>query len=263
MLNWFSSKQVEEVEEEIQPENDTTPYLKNCIYEDENVMFYQTDARDFVPYINNAKFQRAVDKEHVKKLKEELKLSNHCVGTFKMVKYGNKIDLIDGQHRVLALHENMEENSKFNMNLILELYTINNEIEQREWFRRANNVKNFEEEDLPNVSVSQIVDEVIGNLKKMFQGSIIAIKIIEKKNVYRPKINEQDLNESLTKYVTHHEIRDAQKLYNQIIILNNKLGLKKYADFKDITRPMWDKVKISGFYIGLYKKINWAELLKD
>ncbi len=130
-------------------------YLKNCIYEDEHVSFYQTDARDFLPYIYNADFQRSVDQDHVDKLTQELKVSNHCVGTFKaVIDINKKVKLIDGQHRVLALYENMKQDPQFNMILILEVYPSNNEIEQREYFRRANNVKNFEPEELPTINIA-------------------------------------------------------------------------------------------------------------
>ena len=71
--------------------------------------------------------------------------------------------LIDGQHRVLALYENMKQDPQFNMVLILEIYISYNETEQREYFRRANNVKNFEPEELPSVNVSEMVMFIVKN----------------------------------------------------------------------------------------------------
>ncbi len=221
-------------------------YLKNCIYEDEHVSFYQTDARDFLPYIYNADFQRSVDQDHVDKLTQELKVSNHCVGTFKaVIDINKKVKLIDGQHRVLALYENMKQDPQFNMILILEVYPSNNEIEQREYFRRANNVKNFEPEELPTINIAEMVIFIIKALKLKFEESIVTMKITEKKKIMRPRVDEQELTNAITKYINVKNDINQTIIYQQIIDLNSKLGLKKFTFFKknNVSELMWNRAK--------------------
>jgi hypothetical protein len=255
MLSWF--KQEEESEPELK-----FRFLKNCIYTNEYVKFYQTEARDFVPEVYNSKIQRKVDPEHVNNLSKALKISKHCVGTFKIVQYEDEYRLIDGQHRVLALNKNMEEDSKFNLDLILEVYTVNDENELREWFKRANTVKNFEE-DFASINVIQIVDELIQLLKADFKDCIVTSKITERTNIIRPKIDEQDLNNVLTKYITDNEIREVKKIYDEIIKQNKLIGLynsKKQKELK-ISENMWYRAKTNGFYLGLYKNCKWIDSL--
>lgn len=243
--------------------NNNIGYAK-ILYKDEYVRLYKTDARDFIKDIYNIKFQRQVDYDHVEKLKQELIKSNHCVGTFKAVysHNNNKLMLIDGQHRVLALHDLMLHDAKFNINIILEVYEVKTEDEQKEWFRRANNVKNIEEENLPNVNVDVIVDYVMKNLKQQFSDNILEIALNEKRRVYRPRIDENILMNHIKKYVIKNNITDAKLLYKKINQLNNYEGMKGKNNFKQITNKMWEKAKETGFYIGLYQNVDdWINKL--
>ena len=232
--------------------------MSNLIYGDNNVRFYKTDVRDFIPEITNATFQRKVDADHVKKLAEELKLSKHCVGTFKAVQFedDNRVELIDGQHRVLALAEIMKNDATFNMNVFLEVYTSTDKKSQRDWFIRANNVKNFEEEDLPNVAVDELVDR----LKMAFGNSIVNTEIVNKTKIYRPKVDSQALTQALKKHIDEHSITDADALFQRIIQLNNIAGMKGMKGFKNVSATMWKKAKDNGgFYLGLYENLVWVK----
>lgn len=239
-------------------DNSDIPFLNNCLHKNEYVSYYVTDARDLVPEVNNASFQRNVDQDHVNKLTEELKKSNHCVGTFKAVKYDNTLELIDGQHRILALQNIMKDDALFNPELFLEVYTIIENSAKREWFNRANNVKNFTEEDLSN-NMDDIVDQVIEHLKQQFQGNIKPAKVTGA-TLKRPNMNEQELTRKLKECVLKNNYKDALVIQNKIIQLNQEYGLKS-CNFFDCTKNQHNNAKKSGCYIGLVKNMEWIDKL--
>jgi hypothetical protein len=233
-------------------------FLSKCIHKNEYVSYYVTDARDLVPEVNNASFQRNVDQDHVNKLTEAIKYSNHCVGTFKAVYCNNVLELIDGQHRILALQNIMKEDALFNPELFLEVYPITDNTSKREWFKRANNVKNFNEEDLPN-NIDDIVDEVIVQLRLVFHENIKISKVTGGK-LYRPNMNEKELTQKLKAYITKNNHKYPLIISNKIIQLNKEYGLKSRKDF-DCSKTMYDKAKKSGCYIGLVKDMTWINEL--
>lgn len=257
----FSQKQEKEKPESDEvDEVDNFPYLKNCIFKNQHVSYYQTDARDFVNNIYNAQFQRNINEDHVQKLADAFKLSLHSMGTFKVVRSKNyddqfKVELIDGQHRVMAFHQLMEKDSKFNPDVIVELYDVIDKNQKREWYIRANNVKNFEQEDLPNVNAEEITERI----EQEFKNSIVDVKISEKKP-YRPKIGKQHLTQALKTHIEDHHITDIDILFEKIKDLNNKEGLRKRESFK-VEKTMYEKAKKSGFYLGLYSNFEWIKKL--
>ena len=92
------------------------------MYEDDNVKYYSSDIRDFIPNIKLWSSQRSINFKHVEELVKCLKKKNHFIGTFKLISdKENNIRLIDGQHRFEAIKKIMENDSSFNMNIIIEL----------------------------------------------------------------------------------------------------------------------------------------------
>lgn len=241
-------------------------YLNKCIYSNNNVSYYITDIRDFVNEISTASCQRCIDNEHVEKLTKDIKMSKHCVGTFKLVQLNDKIDLIDGQHRVMALKNIISEDGFFNIELILEVYNVNNESEKRELFRNANNVKNIEEFDIPDEIYANVVDTVVKNLKNKFRykngNDCIRIpKIVDKSNLHRPNVDEQKLTKALIEYTKNKNIKDVDIICDKIYKLNNEYGMKKHSDFKPpINTSIYNKAKDCCFYLGLEKDVSiWVQ----
>ena len=258
LFSSVDNKVIEESEvgeaSEDEESKDKYTFLKHCIYENDYVSLYATDSRDFINDIHNTNFNRNVDEAHVKNLINEFKKSKHSVGTFKIVNDGNQPLLIDGQHRVMAIHELMKEDCKFNMKLILEVYNTQTKEENREWFRRANNVRNLDACDTPN----EVVEKVIDELNKKFEDMIIPPKITDGR-IYRPKVNATHLTLALKNLVdTKNYVSD--ELYIKMINMNNQMGLKTKNELK-ATDNMWEKAKTSGFYLGLSMNLKWvAEL---
>jgi len=53
MFSWFSKIDEERVEDDVESDNesDEEDFLNCMMYEDDNVKFYSSDARDFIPNI--------------------------------------------------------------------------------------------------------------------------------------------------------------------------------------------------------------------
>ncbi len=124
MMKWFLNEEVEEIDENDENENtlnykkiiiegessneesdededycDDEDFLSCKIYEDDNVKYYSTDVRDFIPNIKLWSTQRSVNQDHVQELVKNLKKHKdpQFIGTFKVIrdKECNK-RLIDG-----------------------------------------------------------------------------------------------------------------------------------------------------------------------
>lgn len=248
MFSWFSKieecKEIESNEEEIDAEED---FLQHMMYEDNNVKFYASDARDFIPNIKLWSSQRSVNQNHINELIECLKKRNHFIGTFKIVRdKEKKLRLIDGQHRFLAIKKIMENNSSFNMNIVIELYETDNFDSDYtiNLFKEANSCLNVSEADLPNI----VCNKVIKQLCERFPNMIIEIK--EGKRCNRPRVDKRELYLKLREYIqeTH---KNENEVLQEILNKNNEYGLRGRQTFKNVSVSMFEKCKETGFYLGL------------
>ena len=77
MLSWLYNKKVEdEIIEEEEVEED---FLKSLIYEDDNVKYYSSDVRDFIPNIKLWSSQRSINSKHVEELVKCLQKKHHFI----------------------------------------------------------------------------------------------------------------------------------------------------------------------------------------
>lgn len=261
MFSWFKKNNVQDKDDEDEDED----YLRNLIYINEHVKFYKTNVRNFVPNIKLWSFQRPVNFDHVKELVESLKIKNHFIGTFKVIKdKDGKIRLIDGQHRYLAIKELMETDSKFNMDIIIEFYETD-KIESEysiNLFNKANSCLNITENDLPNT----ITTAIVNNICEDFNGMIIDVK--DMKTCNRPRINKKLLYLALKEYVEKiYNNEDEEqviidKIYQQIKNINITYGNRKRSSFKSVSETMYNKCIKSGLYLGLECNFEWMEKLE-
>jgi hypothetical protein len=232
-------------------------FLKELVYEDDKVKFYITDARDFVPNIKIWCAQRELNNDHVNSLIKCLKSSAHFIGTFKVVKdKDGKIRLIDGQHRLFALKKTMETNSSFNMNIMIELYNIDDLESNKavDLFKEANNCLNVNPSNLPHLVSTQIVDYFAQRFPKIF------IDIKEGQKCYRPKINKKEFYNKIKMYLVGSNTT-AKDAIEQIILRNNSYGMRSRKSFKNVSVKMFEKCKNSGCYLGLDSDYKWVNYL--
>ncbi len=258
MLSWFYNNEEVEIEEEDEKEEiEEEDFLKCLMYEDDNVKYYSSDIRDFIPNIKLWSSQRSINFKHVEELIKCLKIKNHFIGTFKLIRdKENNIRLIDGQHRFEAIKKIMENDSSFNMNIIIELYetdsmdsdyTIN-------LFKEANSCLNVKETDLPNI----IANKIIKNLCEKFPNMII--DILDGKRCNRPRINKRELYLNLKNYA-HVSHKTEEEILEQILVKNNAYGLRSRQTFKNATKIMYDKCKETGLYLGLDLNFEWINYI--
>lgn len=263
MFNWFKKSMISDDESDIQDLREDLDsaeieqengFLKNLIYRNNFVKFYYSDARDFVPNMITWSSQRNLNLSHIQSLVDSLKKLPHFMGTFKIVRDEDGIvRLIDGQHRFHALKTIMENDSKFNCDLILELYETDKIDSEStiQLFRNANTVLNIESKDMPDLMSHRLVERMCGRYPKMIIESEID------KRVNRPRMNKRELYLKLKEFLTE-TILDEEDIYKQIVDINNVYGMRKRELFKKITDLMYLKAKQSGFYIGLDSNFEWV-----
>jgi hypothetical protein len=148
-----------------------------------------------------------MNETHVQNLQLQLKEDQDLIGTFKVVIERNNSNcsrVIDGQHRAEALHRIMSTNTKFNMEIKIEVYYVHDIDGPEAWnlFNKANNVLNVIEEDKNTSPASYVVTK----LAKEFPVGIYDKKI----NSIFPKIDK----------------KNCLNISNNLIYLNIKIKMK-------------------------------------
>ena len=253
------SEESEESEEDIKEEEseEENYFLRHVLYKDEYKTLYKTDARDFVPEIKIWAQQRPVNKEHVKKLEESVLYEKHVKGNMKLLRDTNgDCRLIDGQHRYYALKNIMENDSKFNIPLILEVYETDCFESEKsvKIFKEVNNCLNINLSNLPNIQATNILCSLTERFPKIF------VDVKESRRVNRPRINKRNFYIKLKEYFIDSNCNEKD-LLKQILEKNKMYGMRGRKGFKAITNKMYEKSKKSGFYLGLDKNFNWMNYL--
>jgi hypothetical protein len=109
--NLFSRNKIDLDELHEKPEE---IYLRFLLFDNELFKIYKTFSRDFVNNIKMWACQRELNISHVKNLELSILDRGYLLGTFKVIRNKNgEIRLIDGQHRVTALQNIMDNDAKF------------------------------------------------------------------------------------------------------------------------------------------------------
>jgi len=230
------------------------------VYRENNKTIYVADARSFyLSCIKTWVFNRSLNDEHVDMLKSEILKANHpdFMGTFKLVcsTSGEKsIRIIDGQHRMAALSKIIESDSKFNMNIILEVYNVSDIDGPESWqlFSKANNVLNVQEKDKSISGASYITS-------KLAQEFPLAVYDPKKLRVNFPSIDKRLLFERLKKSSLLESFTEDEVLK---MILKKNLDLSKQPQkyytrkvdekFQDKLEKGYKKCYKTGCYLGLH-----------
>lgn len=257
-LNYDVESENESDIESIGSENHLNILGKSLYYEN-NVEYCLADARQFIINIIPWSCQRELNENHVNTLIESIKSRNSIIGTFKVIRNGNnELRCIDGQHRTEALKKIMENDAKFNCNILVEVYDVEDfeSDDANELFKDANCVLN-----VVNCNPNTITQNVLKKLDLIYPGMIIDVK--EGGRCNRPRINRKNFVLQMNKIVMNY---DEDNIIKNIEILNNKIGMwndrVKSTKIGKFPRTMLDKVKYNGFYIGLYNDFKWIDELE-
>jgi len=233
--------------------------LGQSLYFDGNVEYFLSHARDFILNVLPWSCQRGLNEDHVNSLVESIKRRKTIIGTFKVIRnIDGEIRCIDGQHRTEALKKIMENDAKFNCSILVEVYDVEDfeSEEANEYFKDANCVLN-----MVNCNPNTIVQSVLKKLDVEYPGMFVDKK--EGQRCNRPYIKRKNFVLQMNKFVMNY---DEDVIVECIKRLNNKIGMwsndvrdKKVGKFRPTTL---DKVKKSGFYIGLYSDFKWVDELE-
>ena len=233
--------------------------LGNSLYVKNNIEYYLADARQFIINIIPWSCQRELNENHVNILVDSIKRRNLIIGSFKVIRNdNNEIRCIDGQHRTEALKKIMENDAKFNCNILIEVYNVEDfeSEEANELFKDANCVLN-----IVNCNPNTITQNILKKLDLIYPDMFIDVQ--EGQRCNRPRINRKNFVAQMNKIVMNY---DEDNIVKNIEILNNKIGMwsdiVKSKKIGKYSKVMLDKVKDNGFYIGLYNNFNWIDELE-
>lgn len=255
----INSKDVEDVEDfEELKENEEEIYLRFLLFNNELFKIYKTSSRDFVNNIKMWACQRDLNISHVKNLELSILERGYLLGTFKVIRNKNgEIRLIDGQHRVTALQNIMDNDAKFDCDSIIELYDVESfeDEEATKLFLDANNTLNITKKD-----TTLDLQNVLRYFVKEYPAIIIDVK--EGSRCNRPRINKRLFAGKLRELVINY---DCEKIIKAISDYNKKLGriskeilIRKCGKYSD---KMYDVAKENGCYLGLLPDFNWIDEL--
>ena len=232
-------------------------FLRTCIFANDHTSIYKSTARDLIPSIRSWGAQRSINESHVDQLAEQLRFTRRVIGTFKMIIDKNdEVRCIDGQHRILALQKIMQDDVFFDVDIIIEVYSVDalESEEATKLFKAANNTLNISDQELPEVGTQLILNE----LNKDFPGFLMDPKTSSGR-VNRPRINKRLLCEALRSLAGRFP---WQNIYKSIISYNTHLGMMPRKG--DCPIKVHDKAKKCGFYLGTIKDpLEWVPHLRN
>jgi len=250
-------------------ENNIDQKLLQCIfnkkiYSNSYFEVYICSARDLCISIPIWSSNRPLDLNHVQKLSEDIYTEKHIIGTFKIMTDSTEYRIFDGQHRYFALRKVFENDLKFDIEVLVELYKVKNFDDSNSvfLFSKANNVKNIDCNELPNLTAHNTMKLLKENFGESFVESV--------NKVNRPKINHREFYLKLksildenSKKLSHNFPRTSDEIFSCINNLNKQYSLRHPSSFRNITVTMYEKAKKSGFYLGLDKNFeNWLNNLQ-
>jgi hypothetical protein len=239
------------------------PIYKAIVFENTEYEKYICDSKLLIENIKSWAYNRKVDEQHVNAIFKQLESMSmpHLIGSIKLVKdkLTNSLTLLDGQHRVMAL-------TKFerSINIEVDVYISEDDIEIHELFMKANNNKNVTLEDIPEKKVIEIIDKMLEIWPKN-------IKTHESHRAYKPNITKREFYDALKEHITKTSSlhnKSTQSIVKNIININSQLSLKPFKELFGRDNPSNQKMGSytralkHDFFLNLDCKYNLQTWLK-
>jgi hypothetical protein len=220
-----------------------------------------TKASKFIPNVTDWAYNRNIDLTHVKGIQDDvLQMAHpHLIGSFKIVKTiddSQPPKLLDGHHRKMALEGIMRDNEQFDMDVDVDVYYVtdvdNCDREVRDLFVKANNNRNVDPEDIPDILVMLVIEKMIQRWSKN-------IKQVDGKKANRPNITKTCLVQHLKPILNNatFSTNDADRIFQKIVDINNRIRLMSLKDLFGTNSPAkrklgsLQKASESGFFLNL------------
>lgn len=247
---------------------------------DTTVSYFFMSAREAAPYLVTYRFNRKIDVRHKNEIKQDLIKNHnpHLMGTIQIIRdKRNNCRIINGQHRVAAILEIIEEDidMKFNISLMFEVYDINadnvndyadhNSVEHL--FKIANKSLALPPEDEDDKHYKQLMFAI--SKDKLLSGGIV-----DKPSgtVRRPRILAKELYEKFKERLPVTVFRDTKTddIIRRIKEVNVRLSLMTNQELFGRSNPaeaklrQLDKARELGFFLNLeckYPPATWIPLI--
>lgn len=245
---------------------------------DDNTVLCKINFMDIVFHTTSWCYNRKIYQDKVNELYNELiyfyDIPYILHGIYDDTKEDKKILIIDGQHRINAINlfivkKNIEISQ--NTYVWIWLYKIKNSETSNvdkaiSIFRKINNNRLLDEEDLPDEFMICIVNELC---KIPIFNKCIGKKPCNNK-CRSPMIHKKELNEALNVYKKELHNKRIDIIIKNIVEINELLSQKSFEELYDnryrkIEINRYIKAKELGFYLNLknskYSILEWIKLL--
>ena len=225
-----------------------------------------TSSRRFVNNVPHYEFNRIEDNEHIKHLKESLDVDRpYFPDTFSVgvIEETDEIKLMDGHHRHGALSEKISEDGDFNMPILVDVYNVPNMDVFRKLFKKINNKRNINPEDIPEEAIAEIVQLLTTRFPD-------AIRNKPEGRVNRPRINKRELVKSFHEFYKPQRYIEPREVFEKIKRINKDIGRMSHKELFGRTNPSDKKIKqfdkAKGFYLNLHSKYppeKWIPMIYE
>ena len=251
---------------QIEEKNNDHIFLGKFLYErKDNVMIYVAECRKLIPNIIPWQYNRKLDDNHVEDLKNIILKKESFEGNIDILKCGDELCIVNGQHRVKALQNIMDQDSSFTMEVIVNLHNVSSfdSSEANDIFNATNNTKNVETRDRPDIKLQNICNRLIDKFPKGIKNNPTGkatLHRMDKKQFY----NLIQYNDSF-----NDENNSEDYLFNKIVELNTKLSNQSFEELFNTKRTSkqrrkrYDGAVKDGFYLGLKDETQLAILFQN
>lgn len=232
--------------------------------------------RELLRYSDSWSFNRKIDENKTQELYEtlcnnyDIPWTLHAVYDNAVTGYSKKILILDGQHRKNAI------------NLYIDKYDSHMTCDRKVWiwiykvefsesknsnialslFKKINNNRIFQDDELPNTMVIDVVKMVCENavLKKGIKDNDANSKS------HCPFIHRKELNSILNENMELIASKTPQEIVENMIKINHMISLKSYKDIYGLDKSQktiisnerkLDKAEKYGFFLNLGKKSKY------
>lgn len=193
---------------------------------------------------------RAINRDQVERIKSGMVF--HLLGTLRLaLSEDGTLNILDGQHRFIALTEILEEIPK-DETIILEIIPVEDDVEFLQLLKMTNDTVPFSEKDYDSLNK-------YCELKKKIEERYLPI-VREKLNIRtlfgtnRPRINENNFSQiKKSNYFKNHS---SEEIFERLVELNSKI--EEFILEGEIDDQYTRRYKSLGFY--LWWEEQWVML---
>lgn len=247
--------------------------LMNYINTPYNIYFMTVQQLFTRDDIDNWSYQRKKDIKQLEKLRDALTKKGRLLGPFSFAfnRTANKLLLIDGQHRHEVILEYLRSNPKFDMDIQVNIFEVEDDSKILELFKDINNVSSLSDEERAIEEYVTLIDYLQKQFPKAFKDTVKSsvpyitkrrLQKFMKKQKYKVDVNvwynaiityNNEYAASITAKLYTEAHATKYERYKKKRALNKK---QKHIDYLQKYK-VYHACKTSSFYLGMFDKFEW------